>query len=73
MHKRDRFRTMINVWGDSIATGCVAHMSRKEVLEYEEEMRRRQDQPNFKLADKDSLSTLDEIKLKETDLDKVIA
>ena len=33
----DRFRTMINVWGDSIATGAVAHMSRKQVQEYEEE------------------------------------
>lgn len=28
---------MINVWGDSIATGVVAHLSCKEVTEYEEE------------------------------------
>jgi hypothetical protein len=31
---------MINVWGDSIATGSVAYMSRREVAEYEEEQRR---------------------------------
>ncbi|CAF0913995.1 unnamed protein product, partial [Brachionus calyciflorus] len=35
----DRFRTMINVWGDAIATGVVAHLSQKEVEEYEEEQR----------------------------------
>lgn len=28
---------MINVWGDSIATGVVAHLSREEVAEYEKE------------------------------------
>ena len=33
----DRFRTMVNVWGDSIATGAVAYLSRKEVAEYENE------------------------------------
>ncbi len=25
----DRFRTMINVWGDSVATAAVAHLSRR--------------------------------------------
>ncbi|RNA40028.1 excitatory amino acid transporter 3 [Brachionus plicatilis] len=35
----DRFRTMINVWGDSIATGVVAHLSAKEVAQYEEEQK----------------------------------
>ena len=28
-------------WGDSIATGAVAHMSRKEVEEYEQEKNRK--------------------------------
>ncbi|CAF1054893.1 unnamed protein product [Brachionus calyciflorus] len=32
----DRFRTMINVWGDSIATGVVAHLSKKEIEDFEE-------------------------------------
>lgn len=32
---RDRFRTMINVWGDSTVTAIVAHLSRKEIAEYE--------------------------------------
>ena len=30
---------MVNVWGDAIATGCVAHMSRKEVADYENEQK----------------------------------
>ena len=30
---------MVNVWGDAIATGCVAHMSRKEVADYENELK----------------------------------
>lgn len=30
---------MINVWGDSIATGVVAHLSSKEVAEYENEQK----------------------------------
>lgn len=28
---RDRFRTMINVWGDSVVCGIVAHLSKKEI------------------------------------------
>jgi hypothetical protein len=35
---------MINVWGDSIATGCVAHLSRKQVQEYEQEAKNREEQ-----------------------------
>jgi len=30
--KRDRFRTFINVWGDSIGAGVVAHLSRENLL-----------------------------------------
>ena len=26
---------MINVWGDAIASGCVAHLSSKEINDYE--------------------------------------
>jgi solute carrier family 1 (glial high affinity glutamate transporter), member 3 len=29
--KRDRFRTSINVWGDSVGAGIVDHLSRKEL------------------------------------------
>ncbi|RNA28018.1 excitatory amino acid transporter 3 [Brachionus plicatilis] len=31
----DRFRTMVNVWGDSIGTGIVAHLCEKEQLNAE--------------------------------------
>ena len=31
---RDRFRTMINVWGDSIGAGVVAHLSKKEIEDF---------------------------------------
>ena len=33
---RDRFRTLINVWGDSIGAGVVAHLSR-DLQEVEED------------------------------------
>jgi hypothetical protein len=35
MYFRDRFRTMINVWGDSTVTAIVAHLSRQEVADME--------------------------------------
>ncbi|RNA28020.1 excitatory amino acid transporter 3 [Brachionus plicatilis] len=34
----DRFRTMINVWGDAVATACVAHLSKKEIEQYEKNL-----------------------------------
>lgn len=38
--KRDRLRTTVNVWGDSIGAGIVDHLSRKEIEALEEERRR---------------------------------
>lgn len=35
----DRFRTMINVWGDSVVCGIVAHLSKTEIAENEKRMR----------------------------------
>lgn len=29
---------MINVWGDAVATACVAHLSEKEIEEYEKKV-----------------------------------
>ena len=36
---RDRFRTVVNVWGDSLGAAIVEHLSRKELLavDYEHE------------------------------------
>lgn len=32
---RDRFRTMVNVFGDAVGAGVVAHLSRKELGNFE--------------------------------------
>lgn len=42
---------MVNVWGDSIATGCVAHMSRREVADYEREQRLKNQQESLTNSD----------------------
>ncbi|KAK3705768.1 hypothetical protein QZH41_008878, partial [Actinostola sp. cb2023] len=35
---RDRFRTMLNVWGDAVGAGIVNHMSRDDLLELDAHM-----------------------------------
>ena len=35
---RDRFRTMLNVWGDAVGAGIVNHMSRDDLLELDAQM-----------------------------------
>ena len=37
---RDRLRTTVNVWGDSIGAGIVDHLSRDEIKQLEEEHNR---------------------------------
>lgn len=43
---RDRFRTMVNVMGDALATGIMAHICRKDFVKEGEQVRR-----NVKHAD----------------------
>lgn len=35
---RDRFRTMVNVMGDALATGIMAHICRKDFVKEGEEV-----------------------------------
>lgn len=39
---RDRFRTMVNVMGDALATGIMAHICRKDFVKEGEQVRGRQ-------------------------------
>lgn len=39
MCSRDRFRTMVNVMGDALATGIMAHICRKDFVKEGEEVR----------------------------------
>lgn len=39
MDFRDRFRTMVNVMGDALATGIMAHVCRKDFMKEGEEVR----------------------------------
>lgn len=36
---RDRFRTMVNVMGDALATGIMAHICRKDFVKEGEQVR----------------------------------
>lgn len=38
MYFRDRFRTMVNVMGDALATGIMAHICRKDFMKEGEEV-----------------------------------
>lgn len=38
MSVRDRFRTMVNVMGDALATGIMAHICRKDFVKEGEEV-----------------------------------
>lgn len=38
---RDRFRTMVNVMGDALATGIMAHICRKDFVKEGEQVRHR--------------------------------
>lgn len=37
---RDRFRTMVNVMGDALATGIMAHICRKDFVKEGEQVRK---------------------------------
>lgn len=37
--RRDRFRTMVNVMGDALATGIMAHICRKDFVKEGEQVR----------------------------------
>lgn len=39
---RDRFRTMVNVMGDALATGIMAHICRKDFVKEGEQVRTRE-------------------------------
>ena len=39
---RDRFRTMVNVMGDALATGIMAHICRKDFVKEGEQVREAQ-------------------------------
>lgn len=47
--RRDRFRTMVNVMGDALATGIMAHICRKDFVKEGEQVRNQQT-PKLKIV-----------------------
>lgn len=56
---RDRFRTMVNVMGDALATGIMAHICRKDFVKEGEQVRT-QSEPGFKVSSAGSAQLVDE-------------